>query len=112
MMYSGFDRNTGRQINDDAHICQSINDILITPIGSRVMRREYGSLLMELIDQADNKPLRLKIMSACYMALLRWEPRVSLQKIEVKQNDKGVTTLYLQCMKNDGQPLATTIPVR
>jgi len=111
MMYSGLGRQTGQYINDDAHICQSITDILITPVGSRVMRREYGSLLMTLIDQGDNKSLRLKIMSACYMALLRWEPRINLLQIDVR-HEKGTITLYLQCIKNDGQPLTTTIPVR
>ncbi|EAI3737908.1 baseplate assembly protein, partial [Campylobacter jejuni] len=29
---------------------ESIKDILITPLGSRVMRPEYGSLLYTLID--------------------------------------------------------------
>ncbi|MDI5405236.1 thiamine pyrophosphate-binding protein, partial [Salmonella enterica subsp. enterica serovar Lubbock] len=38
-------RNTGLAISDSEHISQSMRDILLTPVGSRVMRREYGSLL-------------------------------------------------------------------
>ncbi|MDN6448272.1 MAG: baseplate assembly protein, partial [Enterobacterales bacterium] len=34
--YSGMDRNDGRQLIDTDHIRQSIRDILITPIGTRV----------------------------------------------------------------------------
>ena len=86
-------------ISDDAHITQSMYDILHTPIGSRVMRREYGSLLSELIDEPDNKATRLKVMSACYMALMRWEPRISLQRIEVKPDENNVPTLYFQGTK-------------
>ncbi|CRY18829.1 phage baseplate assembly protein [Yersinia enterocolitica] len=48
--YLGMSRNTGRAITDADHISQSIADILITPVGSRVTRRTYGSLLSELID--------------------------------------------------------------
>ncbi|ELY5272404.1 baseplate assembly protein, partial [Yersinia enterocolitica] len=49
--YLGMSRNAGQTITDADHISQSIADILITPVGSRVMRRAYGSLLSELIDQ-------------------------------------------------------------
>ena len=43
--YQGMNRNTGLGISDTEHISQSMRDILLTPVGSRVMRREYGSLL-------------------------------------------------------------------
>lgn len=110
MTYSGFDRQTGMTISDDAHITQSMYDILHTPIGSRVMRREYGSLLSELIDEPDNKATRLKVMSACYIALMRWEPRISLQRIEVKPDENNVPTLYFQGTKTDNQPFTAEIP--
>ncbi len=49
--YLGMNRTTGESISDVDHISQSIGDILRTPVGSRVMRREYGSLLSQMIDQ-------------------------------------------------------------
>lgn len=48
--YLGMNRTTGESISDVDHISQSIGDILRTPVGSRVMRREYGSLLSQMID--------------------------------------------------------------
>jgi phage baseplate assembly protein W len=39
----GMNRNTGRKLSGVDHLRQSIVDILTTPIGSRVMRRDYGS---------------------------------------------------------------------
>lgn len=52
--YIGMNRETGKAITDLDHIRQSIRAILITPVGTRVMRREYGSLLSALIDQPQN----------------------------------------------------------
>lgn len=62
--YIGMNRETGEALNDLDHIRQSVRDILLTPLGSRVMRRKYGSLLSALIDQPQNETLRLQIMSA------------------------------------------------
>ena len=63
-----------------------MRDILVTPIGSRVMRREYGSLLSALIDKPQTKALRLQIMAACYFAIQKWEPRVSLTSITFERS--------------------------
>ena len=50
---TGMSRFTGEKLdpNSDAHLVQSIGDILTTPLGSRVLRRSYGSELPDLIDQ-------------------------------------------------------------
>lgn len=63
--WSGMQRDSGLQLTDIDHIRQSVRDILLTPQGSRVMRRDYGSLLSALLDQPQNETLRLQIMSAC-----------------------------------------------
>lgn len=42
-------RETGAAIGELAHIKKCITDILTTRIGTRVMHREYGSLLPELV---------------------------------------------------------------
>lgn len=77
-------RNSGLVIADELDsIRQSITDILTTPIGSRLMRREYGSLLYDLIDQPINDVLTLKCYSAIYSALLRWEPRITINQISI-----------------------------
>ena len=58
------DRTTGRRITGMNHLQQSIADILTTPLGTRLQRRTYGSLLPSLIDQPDNGPTRLRCYSA------------------------------------------------
>lgn len=64
--YICMNRETGRTLTEAEHIRQSASDILHTPVGSRVMSREYGSLLFTLIDMPQTEALRLRIMSACY----------------------------------------------
>ncbi|WP_371742429.1 hypothetical protein [Pantoea sp. EKM21T] len=65
------ERETGGMLTDLDHIQQSVRDILLPPVGTRVMHRQYGSLLSTLIDQAQNEELRLQIMSADYRVPLR-----------------------------------------
>lgn len=76
-------RETGGAISTVEHIGQSISDILTTRLGTRVMRREYGSLLPELVDQPFNDVTRLRVYAASVMALMRWEPRVSISRVQL-----------------------------
>ncbi|KLX34739.1 baseplate assembly protein W [Escherichia coli] len=66
--YLGMNHSDGLTVTDLEHISQSIGDILRTPVGSRVMRRDYGSLLASMIDQPQTPALELQIKVACYMA--------------------------------------------
>lgn len=77
----GMDNTTGRGLDGLGHLFQSIRDILTTPIGSRVMRREYGSRLFELIDRPVNSALLVDIYAAVAEALDRWEPRFKLTHV-------------------------------
>ena len=47
----GMDGTTGAKLAGIDHLRQSIRDILTTRIGTRVMRRDYGSDLPGLIDR-------------------------------------------------------------
>ena len=76
-------RATGRAIDLPEHIAQSVADIVTTPLGSRVMRRDYGCLLPLLLDQPDNPATQIRITSAVAGALMRWEPRIRLAQVEV-----------------------------
>lgn len=99
--YSGMNRNSGLQIDDIDHIRQSISDILATPQGTRVMRRDYGSLLSTLNDQPQNPALRLKMMAAVYGAVMRWEPRVTLNAISITTLSNGKMIVDLTGSRTD-----------
>lgn len=79
----GMDRHTGRLLDPHEHLRQSVRDILLTPIGSRLMRREYGSLLPFLVDAPATAMTRLRLMSAIATAIIKYEPRVSIRQIHI-----------------------------
>ncbi|EBZ5606746.1 baseplate assembly protein [Salmonella enterica subsp. enterica serovar Bovismorbificans] len=108
-LYIGMSRNDGQVIADTDHLRQSVRDILLTPQGSRIARREYGSLLFALIDQPQNPALRLQIMSAVYVALNRWEPRLTLDSITINGNFDGSMVVELTGHSNNGAPVSLSI---
>lgn len=80
----GMDIATGEPITGVEHLKQSIRDILTTPIGSRVMRRDYGSNLMTLLDRPMNSQLAVDVQIAVTMALSLQEPRLQLNRVTVE----------------------------
>lgn len=79
----GINASTGKRLSGVDHLRQSIRDILTTRIGSRVMRREYGSNLPNLVDNPMNEVLKADLFAATAGALERWEPRVRLDAVYI-----------------------------
>jgi phage baseplate assembly protein W len=96
----------GSKIDGNAHIRQSIATIITTPIGSRVMRRDFGCGVFELLDQPFTSLLKIQLQSAIVTALNHFEPRVRLSKVTVhgvnqqsgSNISKGQLTLSLEGM--------------
>jgi hypothetical protein len=114
--YLGMAAATGRPLGDIDHIRQSVRDILTTPIGSRLMRREYGSLLPDLVDQPLNGATLLRAYAATVMALVRWEPRLRITRVQYSVDPSGGLTVDLHAARTDGPrpgaPVPLTITVR
>jgi len=85
----GMSATTGRGLTTIEHLRQSIRDILTTPIGSRVMLREYGSLLPYLVDAPMDKATVIDIIQATAGAIARWEPRVRVERVDVADATPG-----------------------
>ncbi len=79
----GMNAETGAYLEEMDHLEQSIKDILGTPIGTRIMRRNYGSRLMYLLDQPTNAGLVADIQAAVVDALNKYESRVSISRVSV-----------------------------
>ena len=79
----GMSKENGIYLDDLAHLKQSIIDILTTPIGSRVMCRNYGSNLFYLLDRPINRAFFPQIYAAVAEAIGKWEPRLKLDKVRV-----------------------------
>ena len=98
---TGMHRVTGKPINGADHIAQSIRDILTTPIGTRPMRRDYGSRLFELVDTPMTDRNRLLWIAATAGALRKWEPRISLEKVAIAISAAGTAALTLTARRTD-----------
>jgi phage baseplate assembly protein W len=91
----GMHSQTGQRLTGMEHLRQSISDILTTPIGSRVMRRDYGSRLYEFIDAPINRSTLVEIYSAVAEALRCWEPRLQVNRVQVEAYQPGFLQLKL-----------------
>lgn len=81
---------TGLTLDDEKqHIKQSIIDILTTPIGSRIMRRHYGSHLFALIDSPFNDINRMQLIAATALALIQFEDRISIESVSIQNAEKS-----------------------
>jgi phage baseplate assembly protein W len=108
----GMNSESGRQLDGIAHIEQSVGDILATPIGSRVMRREYGSLLPELMDQPMTDANLLRVYAAAVMSILRWEPRIRVQAIArvVSTETPGTASFTIEAQNRNGESISLQVP--
>ncbi|NIJ70596.1 GPW/gp25 family protein [Xanthomonas sp. 60] len=107
----------GGPVDEQAHLSQSIADILTTPLGSRVERREYGSLLPSMIDAPFNAAAKLRLFGATATALMRWEPRLQLTNITLTPGAvPGSFVLDLVGRRSDrhraGELTRLTVPLR
>ncbi|HIH5646394.1 GPW/gp25 family protein [Serratia marcescens] len=111
--YRGMNNSGTGTLTDADHVWQSANDILLTPIGSRIMRRNYGSLVPDLLDSPQNDVTRLQLMSATVIALAAWEPRLALDTINISYSPTGAVTAEMCGMLTESmEKSAGTIELR
>jgi phage baseplate assembly protein W len=102
----GMSRTSGAALDGLEHITQSVRDILGTMIGTRVGRREYGSLLPELIDQPMTRANILRVYAATALALSRWENRIRLRRVGIAAGDRpGSAMLLIDAVRTDVAPV-------
>ncbi|WP_433942205.1 GPW/gp25 family protein [Brevundimonas diminuta] len=99
---TGLSSSNGRAIasDSDEYVRRSVADVLTTPIGSRVMRRDYGSYLPLLVDQPMNAITRLKLYGATALALIRFHRRSRLKAVQLT-TDGPSAALQLELVRTD-----------
>lgn len=70
-------------------------DVLTTPLGSRICRRNYGSELFRLIDQPLNSKTLLKIYAATSSAIKTWVPEFDVKNVSVTSPSAGAIVLLI-----------------
>jgi phage baseplate assembly protein W len=80
---------------------ESIRDILITPVGARVMLPEYGSKLFELVDRKVDDEFRADLTTYVIEAVTRWEPRVRIKEVKFRSVTDGKLHFILVLESNE-----------
>lgn len=92
---TGLSRTTGQPLSGYEHLRQSITDILTTPVGSRVMRPEYGSHLPRMVDLPVNKGWISAVQAEIARSIGRWEPRLKLSRVHVQSVIDGRVNMVI-----------------
>lgn len=101
----GMNRTAGAPVEGLEAIRQSIADILSTRVGSRVGRREYGSLLPDLVDHPRTPANVLRLYAATALAISRWEGRLRLARVSLAAGPTpGASLLVLDATRTDTAP--------
>lgn len=80
----GIDRRTGHVIDNLASAYQGVEVALTTRIGERVMRREFGAGIAELLGRLMTPSLFVVFQTLIATAIDLWEPRFAVRKIHVR----------------------------
>jgi phage baseplate assembly protein W len=90
------DQQGGLSLTHDRNeLQQSIQVILSTSPGQRVMRPTFGCRLQELVFQPNNNLTIAHVRRYVEEALGMWEPRINLKKVEVKPDSQDVGKLLI-----------------
>jgi len=73
----------------DEDIQQAIWIILATAPGERVMRPEFGCGIQDLVFAVDEAATRRKVAEDVRRALVLWEPRIDVLKVDAETRERG-----------------------
>lgn len=101
--FVGVDATTGRAIRGEAHLAQSVEDVLTTPLNAEVMDRAYGSKLMRRQDGPLTAGAGAAVVAGAAEALLAHEPRVDTRRV-LTRAEPGHLQVELELARPAGSP--------
>jgi phage baseplate assembly protein W len=94
MSSTGFNRLTGAPLRGFDHVRQSLNVIFTTPLGSRVMRRNFGFAGTAILGRENLTPqVIIKFYMAIVIAVALWEPRFRVRRLRFPNPTNSPTAL-------------------
>lgn len=93
-----FNRNSGevKMLEAEEDIRSSLEILLATRLGERVMVPNYGCNLDELLFNPMNQSLKTYVVDLIKTAILYHEPRIDVQKIDISQSNELEGLLLIQ----------------
>lgn len=103
----GMNANTGTTLEGLEHWKQSVRDILTTRVGTRVMRRAYGSNIPGIVDNPMNDGFVVDVITEVQRALSKWEPRIKVKRVIVgDRTNEGRTNVNIEAiLVSNGKPI-------
>jgi uncharacterized protein len=78
-------RLTGKPISELDSVRQSIMTILTTSIGDRILYRDFGASLDDMLDQPMNSLFVINLRSKIVDSIDKYEPRVAVKFIDIPE---------------------------
>lgn len=93
-----FNRNSGevKMLEAEEDIRSSLEILLATRLGERVMVPNYGCNLDEILFNPLNQSLKTYVVDLIKTAILYHEPRIDVQKIDISQSNDSEGLLLIQ----------------
>jgi len=83
------------RVSDEEDIHQSLHILLATAQGERVMREDFGCDLNRFVFEEMDRALGNRLSASVKRALLRYEPRIAVDKVSVEASDKAAGLLLI-----------------
>lgn len=93
-----FERGTTELVENEKDIEESIKIILGTIPGERVMFPTFGCPIQKFVFESDSATQKTMLKDAVYDALLFNEPRIKVEKIDIKDDTLANGTIYIHVM--------------
>ena len=83
-------------VRGHTELVQAMRLILSTYPGERPMRPEFGSRLRDYVFRAGTPDTVAELSNEVRRSLLRWEPRVDVERVDVTPSPDDPSTLYIE----------------
>lgn len=90
---------------------ENIIHILLTDSGERVMLREYGGGLRQLVHDPNNDALRAIVQHQIGKSLAQFEPRIQLQEVAVTQQGGSLFVHLRYIVRRNQQLQSVSVPI-
>ena len=90
---------------------ENIIHILLTGVGERVMRRDYGGGIRQLVHDPNNDALRAIVQHQIAKSIGQWEPRVLLQSVTVTQQNGTLVAEIQYVIRRTQEPQSLSVPI-
>ncbi|WP_316808842.1 GPW/gp25 family protein [Pedobacter agri] len=95
--YVDSDRFTTSMASELLDINQSLEILFGTAVGERIMQAEYGCNLDDMLFEPINVTLVTRITERVRRAIIYYEPRIKLDKLDVFKNEEsGIINLVVE----------------